>query len=447
MNCRKCGQPLDSKAQVCPFCGESVFNINKNENVIFEECAKSLTADQNSEIEPEIKYARKSRNGNGRRSKIKEAELETAASESTFPEEQYEKKKKWNPGPLIAGIFITIALAGAAAFAAYYAYNHFMGQSSTQYNESLQALNEEINKANDDFVTVLTSNQKELPVSELLKQTPKTYDSFNTIIKDYGNIIIPSVYSEPNKALGEAINLNKAVYQDLNNILKNPADPQTEQNLTQLSKRIDQCMSLYTSIGVEDVSFSLPNEIISISSKVKTWANQKQAEYAQITKLIDGFTKYFDNMINVFLKYDKAKSDFNMGLKNVRGSTATWDDLFAQLDNSENLLKETQADYSKMSVPTELKSLNKGFAPILEESLLYISKFRFAAQAERDFVKEGLTPEQITLKTEEINTMYQDAEKNNTNAMQTYQKYASDLNGAKTNYLDPEYVLKLKTKK
>jgi hypothetical protein len=249
---------------------------------------------------------------------MKDSELETAAAESSLPgEEEYETRKKWNPVPLIAGVLITIVLIGAAAFAAYYAYNHFMGQSSTQYIESLQALDEKINKANEDFVNVLNSNQKELPVSEIIKQIPKTYDSFKDIIDSYGGTTIPSIYSGPNKTLGDAINLNKVIYQDLNNILKNPADPKTEQNLSQLSKDIDQCMKLYTSVGIENVSFTLPNEIISISSKVKAWASQKQAEYAQVTKLIDGFTKYFDNMINIFLKYDKSKSDFNMTLKNV----------------------------------------------------------------------------------------------------------------------------------
>jgi hypothetical protein len=436
MKCRNCGQIIDDRTVVCPFCNGKT-GIDEKESAIFEECARAMESQDDQSFIEDTKTFQKPSVG---------AEQEVSATIS-IPAEEIGEKKKWNYKPLLIGVLIAIALIGSALFAAYFAYNKFMGSSTKEYRNSAGGIQVRINKANADFVAVLNKDTKTLQVNDILTQIPKTTDTFDKIIKDYNDITPPASSSSSNSKLGEALNLNKQLYQTLQIILKSPSDSQTQKNMELLSSQIDQCMNSYSLVGIKGIDFALPGDVLSLPVKIGPWVKEKQAEYSQVMTLIAGYTKYFDNMSRLFVSFQSARVDFNSAVISVRNNQSTWDSLFTQIDNSEKILKGIQTDYGKLSVPSELKTINKAFAPILTDSLLYLSKLRFAAQTEKNFIDDSLTPEQITKKNNDISALYQDAEKTNSTVLMNYQKYTSDLKGEQDRYLDPEYVLSIKTKK
>lgn len=348
--------------------------------------------------------------------------------------------KKWNPVPLIKGISITVLVLACAVLAAVFAYNLFMGQSTRDYRDSASALQTKIDKANSDFAAVLDKDTAQFPVDDVLKQLPATIDAFNSIIDKYNGIDPPSSYLSANKKLGDSIDLNKAIFTTLQTILQNPVDTGAQDNMKQLSDAVNQCMNGYTTIGIKNVNFSLPEEILSLPNKLDPFVSQKQSDNARVNSLIASYTQYFNSMSQLFESYTNARTDFNSIINNVRNNQAAWDDLFNKLDQSEDSLKDIKSSYSSLNVPSELSSLNKRFGPILDQSMLYIEKLRFAAQSEKNFNKDGLTQDQINQQTTQINNLYQLAEQENSNLTSNYQKFTSDMNAARDNYLDPNYV-------
>lgn len=359
--------------------------------------------------------------------------------DSKYGEEIIEKnsvKNKWDSRSLLKGILTTVLLVVCAALAAIYAYNHFMGESTGDYKSSVSKLQSKIVKANSDFAAVLNKDPKQFQSDAILKQIPKTIDSFNSITDSYNNLDSPSSYSASNKKLGDSISLNLSIYQSLQVILKNPIDTNAQNNLKQLSSLIDKCMDDYATVGIKGIDFTLPNEILSLTGKVGPWLSQKQSDNLRIMSLVNSYTKYFNSMTKLFEGYNSARIDFNTLIQSVRNNQSTWDKVFSSIDSSEKTLNDVKSSYASQDVPSALSSLNKRFGPVLDESILYLDKLRFAAQTEKSFSNSTLTQDQTT----QINNLYQDAEKHNTNSFSNYQKFTSDMNSAKDNYLDPEYV-------
>lgn len=365
--------------------------------------------------------------------------MNTDVNNRKIVKDKNNKRNMPNPGK---GIWIAVLLIACTALAAFYAYNHFMGQSTGDYRHSAAGLQMKIDKANSDFTAAAGDSTKQFDADTILKQLPKTIDAFDAIINDYNGINPPSSYSAANKKLGDSINLNKSIYQSLLTILKKPLDENAQKELSQLSDLVNQCMNGYATIGLKDINFSLPEGILSLPKRVGPWVSQKQADNSEVMKLIDSYTKYFDSMLKLFADYSSARTDFNGMIKNIRNNQSAWDDLFNKLDSSEKALNDIKTSYGSLNVPSELASLNKRFGPILDESILYLDKLRFAAQAEKNFSKEGLTEEAVKDQTEQINILYSSAEENNTNSFANYQKLASDMSSARDNYSDPDFVSK-----
>lgn len=473
MKCSKCGHELDKESVFCPNCGGYIFTSGK----------KSLQF--NTPRNPDYYKHKEKDTTSQKRTANREILDEVSVTASrVYEQEEIEEVKG---GKVIKnffiGLFVTVLLLGAASFAGYYAYNYFMGDSTSEYTNSVSKLSGEINKANNDMALIIKKDANTLPVSDILKGAYAEYDLFNKISSAYDKIIAPSTYSDSHQKLGEAIKLNKSIYQQLDIVLRNPIHPDTKKNMDLLSNYIDSCMNNYSQVKVKNVSISLPNEILSITSKLQPWIKQKQTEYGQIATLITAFAKYFDDMAKLFVTYDSAAADFNQTLRSVRSDQEKWEKLFSQIDNSEKIVKSVKTDYEKLSIPAELRTINKRFGPILDEQLSYYAKLRLAAQTEKDSkaaapVTAGTTtsgstttppanstqpgtntqagtspktsvfvPKEATKKEPDVNTLFQEADKIGATASENYQKFALDLKSEKDKYLDPEFVLKLKSGK
>lgn len=486
MHCVNCGQRLDAGKIICPNCGSMVTasseDINEKVNNIFNSYKESANGSREDTIVPrtpdyykdKVKLKTSDVKAQKEKEVIKEVSVTKAPTVNSFNREEQVKKGSGIKS-FFTGLLVFIILIGAAAFAAYYAYNHFMGSSTTEYTSAIEDLSSQIVKANDDMAAVLKKDEAVLPVEDMKKQASSAIDAFNEINKAFSKIAAPSVYSKSNESLKEAIKLNRQIYQQLGLILKNPAASDIEKNIELLSQYVDDCMKNYTAVKIDKVSFSLPTGILSITSRVQPWAKQKQAEYSQIMSLIDSFSKYFDDMARLFVNYDSSAKDLSQLTRTVRNGQEPWDKLFDEIGASEKAIQTLKADYQKLSVPSELKNINKRFDPILDELLSYYGSLRIAAENEKAY-KEGPSEEENTeeessdnnnggaaessgqgssllerlkenRKLQEIDALYQEAENLYQSASMNYQQFALDLKGEKDRYLDPEYVLKLKSGK
>lgn len=426
VKCNKCGRELNRK-KVCPVCGknESPTNISSRGD-------KSTLEN----YEYTLEYGKSAPS-------LDLDEITIAAS--TVYDGKLENKKQAKS--FFIGFLITILVIGAVVFATYYAYSYFMGNSTEEYITAVSKINTRINIVNDDMVAVLKKGSNAFPVSDILKQIPEANNALNKIIENTSSIPAPSNYSSAHSKLIEAVKLNKQIYQQLEIILKNPTNSEVQKNKDALVNYTDQCMNNYTSIRINNFNFTLPNEIIDISAKTTPWIKQKQAEYSQVTSLIATFSKYFENISKIVLSYDGLKVDFTQALKKAQNDKTEWDNFFVLIDNNEKTVKDIKTNYEKISVPSQLKAFNSSFAPILDDTLTYYSKLRFAAQSEKDIKKEGMSPSELAKKMIEVEALYQDAEKSNTSSVMGYQRFAPDLSAQKDKFINPEYVLTLKTTK
>lgn len=425
MNCSSCGSRLDNSDTFCPVCGRSISTaeaayVKKVEFI--EGYSDTMEFDKNTSFE------------------LSRDEISTTAP----PEYSDRSKKEKRPRPVLVGLLITVLVIGAVAFAAYYAYTYFMGDTTNEYISSISKISSQIEKVNEDIADILKKSSSVLPVSDILSKMPSTYDSLNKIDDDINSITVPATYSSAHDKLREAVKLNKQLYQQLEGILKNPTSPDTQKNMEALGKSIDQCMSGYTSVSIKNLNFTLPNEIIGITSKIQPWVKQKQTEYDQVSKLIASFSKYFEDMSKIILSYDNSKVDFSQALKTARADNTSWTILFEKISTSEKVINDIKGNYAKVSVPSQLKEFNKSFQPILDDTLAYCSKLKLAAEAEKNFKKEGMLPEAIKKRTDEIEALYKDAELSNTSSVTGYQKFSRDISAEKDNYMNPEFVMKLK---
>lgn len=442
MKCAKCGNELEHGEGICPVCGERVSkDIDDKESAIFKECAEGMKGDEIDTPAEEAtdKHAEK----NERRPPQKPADDRPRRMER---QREADETKRWSPKNLIIGLLIAFLIIGAGTGAGYYAYSHSMGASSKDYIESSRKLEKSIDKLNGDFAKVLNRDEDELPADDLLKQIPNTMNALNSIIADYRKVPPPSVYSDQNKKLVEALNLNKAIFQQLKTVLEAPTNANAAQNFDRLSETINSCINKYSSVQISNLDFSLPNEMLTLTSRMQPWLDQKQAAYQQVALFIDSYSKYFESIENLSLGFDAARADFNQTLTSVRTNQSKWTALFNQLDDSEIQLKNMQSEYKSISVPSDFKTFNKGYSKVLQDSLLYISKLRSAAQAERSFKKDGLSGQEVATKQKRIDTLYDNAEKVNSAVKSENQKFFSQMNDMKGKYLDVEYVLSIKKK-
>ncbi|KPU46327.1 hypothetical protein OXPF_00550 [Oxobacter pfennigii] len=492
MNCKKCGQKLDPHYTFCPNCGRSMTIAGKNK-YSFENDETTYIQKINETKHPTpdfIKGPAKLRTIDNEPDKIKEKVKAYEETASGTEEEYYEEekvKKGRGAKALIFGLLIAVILAGAGIFAAYFAYQRSMGSSSDEYISSISQLHQEVKEANDKVAAAIKADTETLLITDILKETPAARNALNTIAKSYDKISAPSVYAQSHASLGDAIRINKQVYDQLEAILKNPASADVQESMDQLSEYIDECMNNYATVETEDLSFTLPNEILSLSSRLQPWVAQKQAQYAQVSALIASFTEYFDSMAMLFSTYDTAAADFNQILISIRNNQEPWDALFEKIDASEGIINTVKENYIKQTVPTELKSINARFSPILDEMLDYYSKLRYAAVTEMNFnsvkpgderdidaggtdmetniydemgipdpngyqgpATRGSEPSQAVTQVrneEDINRLYNDANMVYQSASQNYQQFALDLKAEKDKFLDPEYVLTLKSVK
>ena len=472
MNCLKCGHELNAGSIACPKCGHLNVPVIKYGNydkksIVLEKDADSISdsATDSSETE-EIYLSHKldlvrprNKGGNtpskpirsnrpGNKAEAREVAEEIVVARDMQSNVDYDRYVKKERGFLsfLKGLFILIILLGAAAFAAYYAYNKSMGGSTKEYIDSIAKIQSQISKVNSDF-SITLKNSPMLPVDNIIKQIPSSIDNISQINENFSKIIAPSMYSDSHNKLGEAIKLNKLIYQQLGIILKSPIDPHIQKNAELLSQYLDQCMTDYMGIKIGNLSFSLPDETMGIPGKIAPWIKQKQSDYSQIMSLITTFSKYFEDMDKLFVTYQSSLLDLNQTLKSVKNRQATWEDLIAFIDKSNKLKTSVKTDYSKLSVPSYLKNINKLFGPILDESLNYNIKYRIAVMMDKNFNKELLTPAEVLQKTKDIELLYQDAEKVNSSFSLNYQKFATDFKTERDKYIDPEFVLKLKTGK
>ncbi len=475
--CKKCGLKLDGKSVLCPRCGEYTYNsINDNDdnnnssssskakNTIYSNSntntnpntntnTRSSTSPRNAKTNDDIRYDI----FNPPKKNYEDYSVQRQQSEDynrqNQQNEDYKKPRRdRNPKEesssswaktFFKWFFIILLLISVTAFAAYFAYNKFMGSSTSEYIKSISSLNKSINDANDNMVSAIKSNSNDLPVQDILNKIPEEKKSFDSIIKNFDDITVPSMYSSSHSNLGKAITLNREIYVQIDKVLVSPIDPNAKQNLDHLSSQIDECMSDYASVSIEDIAFSLPNEILSISSKIEPWINQQQEKYGSTMDQIKLFSSYFDSMTKLFGRFNEAKVDFTQAIKNVRAKQTSWDDLFSQIDENLNAKKAIKSDYKNLSVPSPVKSLNQMFMDILDNSISYNTKLKSAAEKESSFNKEGLTEDEIKVKQKEIEDAYKEAQELNSSSSAAYQKYASIIGLEKEKYANPEFVMGL----
>lgn len=354
-----------------------------------------------------------------------------------------DKEQKGGGGKrFLKGLLIFILIIGAAAFAMYYAYNHFMGGSTAQYESSIAEINSRVDDANAKVAEVLKGSV-DLPADEIKKILPTTYDAFNEISKDLSDIPAPSAFSASHNKLVEAVKLNKLIYQQLGDILRNPINQDMEKTINAMNQNIEECVNNYIAVDIKSSNFRLPDEVQNMTSKVNLWVKQKQSEYARVSELMASFSKYFNSMSALIVDYEGSRVDINTELNAARADRASWDKPLLLIEENEEKVKIVKANYESLKVPSQLKAFNKEFAPILDDTLLYYSKLRLAIQTDMGFNKEGLTEEQINAKTAEIQALYQDADASYSSANTNYQKYTANFAVQKDKFNDPEYVMTL----
>ena len=465
--CKNCGLKLDGKSVLCPRCGEYTYNStndnndnttnNKAKNTIYSSSNTSpspniSTNHSNAKTNDDIRYdifnppKRNYEDYSIQRQQDEDYNRQTQQNEDYKKPHKDRNAKEEKSGSWVKAFFkwffIILLLISVTAFAAYFAYNKFMGSSTSEYIKSISSLNKSINNANNSMVSAIKKDNN-LPVQDILNKIPEEKKSFDTIIKNFDDITVPSMYSSSHSNLGKAIRLNREIYVKIDKILANPIDPNAKQNLDHLSSQIDECMSDYASVNIGDIAFSLPNEILSISSKVEPWVNQKQERYGSTMDQIKLFSNYFDSMTKLFGRFNETKVDFTQAIKDVRANQTSWDDLFSQIDENLNAKKAIKSDYKNLSVPSPVKSLNQKFMDILDESIAYDTKLRLAAEKESKFNKEGLTEDEIKVKQKEIEDAYKEAQKLDSSSSTAYQKYASIIGLEKEKYANPEFVMGL----
>jgi hypothetical protein len=293
------------------------------------------------------------------------------------------------------------------------------------------------------MVEVIDKDSSNLAVDDIQKQLPSTLDGLNEVSKTLAGIAVPSTFSSSHGKLDEAVKQNKLIYQQMGAILKNPIDPDTQKTMDELSSNIEECTNTYLSVSIKDNEFILPNDLQNLVSKIKPYVMQKQDEYSRINTLMASFTEYFDSMSKLIVTFETSRVDMNQALTTARGDRTSWDQLFALIDNSEKIVQGVKNGYDNMKVPSQLKSFNNTFTPVLDDTLAYYIKLRLAAMEDKNFVKEGMIPEEAALKETEINELYQDSEKTNTSSVQNYQKFTSDFSVTKNKFLNPDYVMTL----
>jgi len=452
MFCRKCGQELHITDTVCPNCKSLVFSQSQecNRDVIKENKILDLNLGEEHINRPQIPdfYKKSSRRKRAHYAKTGKAFKEVAATKSddydNMEEGQMEipvKRKRMKS--LFIGLAVAIVLIFTCLFSAYYAYNRIVGSSTEEYVKSVSQVHGQIEAINKDLFALFENSGESPPVEDILAKIKDSYGSLNDVIESASGITAPSNYWDSNTRLQEALEQNKQIFKQLELILDNPASPDAQQNLEMLAQYIDQCMTNYTAVSIDDLSFALPNEALSVPQKLQPWIDQKQAEYAQVMALIEKFRAYFDSMSSIFVTYDKAETNFAQLLKSVRNGAESWDTLFNKIEESEAIIQSATTEYGKIAVPSQLKSFNKKFGSILDNLNAYYRELKLAASTEMEFSSFNLTPEEMTLVQEEINKLYKDAEEYKTSSLQEYQKFASDMKIEKDKYLDPEYVIKL----
>lgn len=429
MICSNCKRAVNNKAVVCPFCGESLSPQKENVKI-------DLPHDEHIDR----KYADRQYAGTGAVHRA-----EAAASTADVPLRVREPKKKGRS--FLIGLLIFLLLIGATAAAMYYAYTYLMGSSTKEYVSSISAINGRVNKVNNDMASVFNKGGNTLPVDELLKALPSAYSELDDIIEQCNKVVAPSNYIESHNKLEEGLKSNKAVYRQLESILKNPIDPDMDKNSEILSKYIEECSNAYGDVKIKDASFSLPDEIKSMPEKLEPWLKEKQDEYAEISNLMASFSKYFEDMSKLLLEFDSSRADLTQALNKTRNDNSSWDELFLLLDKNEKAVSSVKTKYIKLSVPSYIRTFNKRFGPILDGTLTYYSQLRTASLEDRKVKDEILFPEQAEEKEKEIEALYQEAEKVNASTTADYQKFTSDIEGEKNKYMNPEYVMTLKSGK
>lgn len=455
--CKNCGLKLDGKSVLCPRCGEYTYNSidddrDKEKNIIYSNSntgtntstnPSASTRTNNIKTNEDIRYdIFNPPKINYEDYSMHEQQNEDYKKPKKDRNTKEEKSGSWVK-TFFKWLFIILLLVSATVFAAYYAYNRFMGSSTSEYIKAISSLNKSINDANDSMASIIKKDSDNLPAQDILNKIPEEKKSFDVIIKNFDDITVPSMYSSSHNNLEKAIRLNREIYVKIDKILANPIDPNAKQNLDHLSSQIDECMSSYASVNIGDITFSLPNEILSITSKIEPWINQKQGENGEVMNQIKAFSSYFDSMIELFGKFNSTKVDFTQTIKSVRANQVSWDDLFSQIDESLNTKKAIKSDYKNLSVPSPVKALHKKFAAILDESMSYNIKLKSVAEKERNFNKEGLTEDEIKVKQKEFEDAYQEVQKLNSSSSAAYQKYASEISLEKEKYANPEFVMGL----
>lgn len=399
MICSKCHRALNSTAKVCPYCGETVYHSH-----------------QYGEDAPDVHYRHKVKKSKGFKS-------------------------------FATGFLIFALLVGAATIAAYYTYNYFMGNSAKEYTGLLAGICNRIDNANSEIADTLKNEAESFPASDVLSKTGKVRDSLNKIAEDLSNISPPSAYSASQDKLQEALKLNKMIYTQLETLLKNPADADIKKNEEQLYKYIQECSEDYAGVNVKGIEFSLPKEIVSMSEKLGPWVSQKQSEYAKISALMSSFSKYFQDISQTLLSYEAVRVDITQALNKSRTEKNSWDELLSLIDKNEKAVSDAKASYIKIKVPSYLRAFNDRLGPILDNTLSYYNKLKQAVMTDMDFDEEAEPdPEKVAEKIDQIDAMYEEAEKINTETSDEYKKFTQDIETEKSKYMDAEYVMKL-TKK
>lgn len=431
MNCNKCGWKINSSLKKCPNCGQVL--DNSKEDIVFKECQEGLL-DEDESIEEVAAVALESQD--------KKLENDNDQDED-FYTEAYTKSKGNIFQKILITLLVIIFLAGAAFFTIKYTYNHFINNSSKDYEGKVVEIYGNINNVNNDMANIIIKSSESFNSEAIINALDNTIDLLNAIIADIEKIPVPSSYSDSQINLNEGVLYNKKIYQYMLSVLNNPIGENASTNINSMKDSISKCTNTYAAINIQNLTFSLPDEILKTESIITPWVEKKNNEYSQVSSLIDSFAVYFDKMSSIIINYENSKIDLTQEIKNARDNKA-YNNLLALIDKCERDVKSAKTDYSKLTIPSYLKTFNSQFSIILDDTLSYYSKLRLAIAQERYFKKDGLNEAQLKKALDDINNMYDDAEKTNTSTMQNYKKFATDFKNTKDNYLNPTFVYELK---
>lgn len=396
MICDKCHRPLNSTVRVCPYCGEIV----RSKDASRAQNSSHIHDHENKNLKTFIKIS-----------------------------------------------LVVILLIGAGIAAAYYAYSYFIGNSTKEYAGSISKINVQINSANDGMAEILRKDDNDFPVSDIISKIPETKKSLDKAAENLGNISAPSKYSASHNKLKQALELNNMIYTQLEDVLSSPASSDIQKNEEQLYKYIEQCSDTYSSVKIENSSFALPEDITSISSKLGPWVQHQQNKYAKVSELMSSFSKYFEEISKTLLNYENSKVDITQALKKSRFDKTSWDELLSLIAKNEKSIGDIKASYIKIHAPSELRNFNNRFSSILDSSLDYYSKLKQAVVTDMNFdEEEEPDAEQVDKKINEIDAMYEEAEKMNSSITSDYRKFTQDIESEKSKYMNPEYIEKIMEK-